>query len=92
MTEEMDELQAYTTNASVGGPRTESGRMNSQSSTDRSLHLDNGVEAYRPSERTVEWRPPSPPATTRPVSAAALMDHRDERETEVMRGWSPVGR
>ena len=97
MTEEIDELLAYAHDASVGGPHAEGteteldgcGSRRSQppprrcrgglSPSERSVLAGHGGRRRRRRRRL-------------PVGAAALMDHRVERETEVMSGWSPVGR
>jgi hypothetical protein len=98
MTEEIDELQAYARDASAGGPHAEGTETELDAGAgpaDRSLHLDDVVEAYRRASeafsRAMEAAVAAgDDALTR--RAAALMDHRVERETEVMSGWSPVGR
>ena len=94
MTDEIEELQAYVRDARPGGPPAPDTDAAAGGGAG-TLHLDDVVEAYRRASEAFSATVEAAVAAgdERLVSRATeVLDRRIEHETEVMSGWSPIGR
>ena len=97
MLDEIEELQAYARDVLASRPDASGlqAALDGAGAAGAGLHLDDVVERYRVASEAFSVALETAVAAddeARVAQGAAVLDRRRVHETEIMSGWSPVGR